>query len=72
MAFFTVLEVAVYLNVTPQTVYNWLQHKQLRSCKAGRKYRITQQQVDDFLLNNTVEKTRNDGKWHNKPKWGDK
>lgn len=45
----TVNQVAERLNVTPDSVYNWLREGKLIGFKAGRLWRVTEQQLQDFL-----------------------
>lgn len=48
---YTLQEVADYLKVSRQTIYNYLAKKKLRASKlAGQKeYRVTEKDLQDFL-----------------------
>lgn len=51
---YTLQEVADYLKVSRQTIYNYVTAKKLRASKlAGqRTYRVTEKDLQDFLKNN--------------------
>ena len=51
---YTLQEVADYLKVSRQTIYNYVTAKKLRASKlAGqRTYRVTEEDLQDFLKNN--------------------
>jgi len=50
--FMTTREVAEFLHVTEQSVYNWLWAGKLKGSKAGDVWRIRRQDVEDFLKPN--------------------
>lgn len=45
----TVKQVADHLQVTPRTVYDWIRQGKLHAYRAGRQYRITDEQLEAFL-----------------------
>lgn len=47
---FTAKESAEYMGMHPETVYRFLQRKELRSVKAGRTYRVKSEWCDAFLM----------------------
>ena len=47
---FTAKESAEYLGMHPETVYRFLQRKELRSVKTGRTYRVKPEWCDAFLM----------------------
>ena len=47
---FTAKEAAEYMGMHPETVYRFLQRKELRSVKAGRTYRVKSEWCDAFLM----------------------
>lgn len=47
---FTAKEAAEYMGMHPETVYRFLQRKELRSVKTGRTYRIKSEWCDAFLM----------------------
>lgn len=46
---FTPKEVSEKLKVSERTVNEWLRNGKLRASKLGRQWRITEQQLNDFL-----------------------
>ncbi len=46
---FTPEQVALLLKVKRATIYGWLRSKSLKSRKAGKLYRITPANIEDFL-----------------------
>ena len=50
---YTLQEVADYLKVSRQTIYNYVTKKKLRAYKLGgqREYRVTDADLQDFLKN---------------------
>lgn len=42
-------EVADYLNVTHQTIYNYIRNGKLKASKIGKEYRITESEVASLL-----------------------
>lgn len=51
---YTLQEVADYLKVSRQTIYNYVTAKKLQASKIGKEYRVTEKELQDFL-----EKGRN-------------
>ena len=49
MKFYKVKELADLLRVHINTVYNWIYSKELPATKIGRGYRVSQEQLDQFL-----------------------
>ena len=47
---FTAKEAAEYMGMHPETVYRFLQRKELRSVKTGRTYRVKSEWCDAFLM----------------------
>lgn len=45
----TVKQVAEKIQVTPRTVYDWIRQGKLQAYRAGRQYRITDEQLEAFL-----------------------
>ncbi len=48
---YTLQEVADILRVTRQTVYNYHTWKWLKATKYGREYRVTEEDLQDFIRN---------------------
>lgn len=46
----TVEEVAAYLRVAPNTVYRWFRSGKLTGIKIGKEWRVSRQELDNFLL----------------------
>lgn len=46
---YTVEQVAEKLSITVRTVYNYIKSGQLKGCKMGKYWRITEDQLRDFL-----------------------
>lgn len=46
---YTLQEVADYLRVTRQTIYNYVTAKKLKAFKAGREYRVTEEELQAFI-----------------------
>jgi len=42
----TVKQVAEKIQVTPRTVYDWIRQGKLQAYRAGRQYRITDEQLE--------------------------
>lgn len=53
----TVKEVAAYLKVSENTVYNYLNRGELNGVKVGRSWRITRASIRDYLTRNTILRT---------------
>lgn len=49
---YTLQEVADYLRVTRQTIYNYVTAKKLKAFKAGREYRVTEEELQAFIKSN--------------------
>lgn len=47
--FLTVNQIAERLDVTPDSVYNWLRSGKLAGFKAGVLWRVTEEQLQAFL-----------------------
>jgi excisionase family DNA binding protein len=47
--YYTIEETAKMLKVVYLTVYRWIQSGKLRALKAGRQYRITKSDLDQFM-----------------------
>ena len=50
---YTLQEVADYLKVTRQTIYNYVTAKKLKAFKTagGKEYRVTESDLQDFIKN---------------------
>ena len=48
---YTLQEVADYLRVSRQTIYNYVTAKKLKASKIGKEYRVTEKDLQDFLKN---------------------
>lgn len=49
---YTLQEVADYLRVTRQTIYNYVTAKKLKASKIGKEYRVTEEDLQAFIKNN--------------------
>lgn len=49
--YYSIDEVATMLKVVYLTVYRWIKAGKLQALKAGKQYRITQNSLDEFLVN---------------------
>ncbi len=47
--YLTTSDVAEMLQVTPETVWNWIRAGKLRAIKIGRGWRITEEDLKAFL-----------------------
>lgn len=47
--FLTPVEVAARLRVTDDTVRNWIRRGQLKATRAGKQYRVTEEDLREFL-----------------------
>ena len=45
----TLEEVAVYLRLTPQTIYKWAQEKRSPAAKLGKEWRFRKSTIDRWL-----------------------
>lgn len=52
---YTVLEVAEILSVTRRTIYNYIDSGQLKAIKIGKYWRITEDNLKNFLDKGTDE-----------------
>lgn len=57
----SVEEIATYLGVSKDTVYNWINKKSMPSHKIGRLWKFKQKEVDDWVRNGGAENS------HKKP-----
>lgn len=46
---YTLREVADYLRVTRQTIYNYVTAKKLKAFKGGKEYRVTEADLQEFI-----------------------
>ena len=51
MKLYTLQEVADVLRVSRQTIYNYVTAKRLKASKIGKEYRVTENDLQDFLKN---------------------
>ncbi len=51
-------ELAEYLKLEKQTLYNWLHQQRLPGIKIGRLWRFDKKRVDEWLASNTIEPKR--------------
>jgi putative molybdopterin biosynthesis protein len=51
MKLYTLQEVADVLRVSRQTIYNYVTAKRLKASKIGKEYRVTEEDLQDFLKN---------------------
>jgi excisionase family DNA binding protein len=49
-----VSELADYLNLDKQTIYNWLHKKKISGIKVGRVWRFDKDAIDKWLKSNIV------------------
>ena len=49
--YYSIKEVANKLKVAYLTVYRWIQSGKLKAVKAGKQYRITQEELNNFITN---------------------
>lgn len=48
-ALMSVEEVAQYLNLSTQTIYNWLHKRRINGIKIGKVWRFDKQEIDSWL-----------------------
>ncbi|MFH1783201.1 MAG: helix-turn-helix domain-containing protein [Candidatus Omnitrophota bacterium] len=48
-------ELARYLKLEKQTIYNWLHQKKISGIKVGHVWRFDRQAIDKWLFSNMVE-----------------
>lgn len=46
---YTLQEVADYLRVSRQTIYNYVTAKRLKASKIGKEYRVTEEDLQAFM-----------------------
>lgn len=51
---YTLKQVAELLQVSKQTIYNYIKAGKLQATKTGKEYRITDEQLEQFVKANTV------------------
>ena len=51
MKLYTLQEVADVLRVSRQTIYNYVTAKRLKASKIGKEYRVTEEDLQDFIKN---------------------
>lgn len=56
MEYLTPQQVADSLQLTVQTVYQWIKDKELPAVRVGRVYRITREDFDKFLADRATVK----------------
>lgn len=49
MTVYKVRELAKMLKVHPNTIFNWIYKGELKTLRVGRDYRITEEQLNQFL-----------------------
>jgi len=59
--YLTPAEVAEVLRVTPEAVQTWCRARRLQAIRAGRRWLITQEAVDQFTGREVEEKTLHNG-----------
>ncbi|MCD4671326.1 MAG: helix-turn-helix domain-containing protein [Anaerolineaceae bacterium] len=57
----TVEEIAVYLNVSNDTIYNWIKNRSMPAHKVGRKWMFKQADVDAWVKSGTAAITKETG-----------
>jgi len=45
----TVDDICIYLSVTKDTVYKWIDHKQMPANKVGRKWMFQKSEIDKWV-----------------------
>lgn len=53
-------EASEVLGVKVGTLYNWVSRQRIKYVKVGRLVRFSHGIIDEFIRNNTVQKTLND------------
>lgn len=48
---YTLQEVADILRLSRQTIYNYVTAKRLKATKYGKEYRVTEEDLQDFIKN---------------------
>ena len=54
-ALMSVEEVAQYLNLSTQTIYNWLHKRRITGIKIGKVWRFDKQEIDSWLKGKKFE-----------------
>ena len=54
----SVKEIAVYLGIKPDTVYKWIQRKELPAHKVGRLWKFRKEEVDEWVVAGTAANSR--------------
>jgi len=50
---YTLEEIVQLLQVTRRTIYNWIKDGKLKAFKAGRKWLVTREALNEFTQNGT-------------------
>lgn len=53
---YTIDEIAELLHITRRTLYTYLKTGKLKAIKVGKYWRVTEENLKDFLSKGTVEK----------------
>lgn len=53
---YTLKQVAELLQVSRQTIYNYIRDGKLQATQTGKEYRVTNEQLEAFINANTVNK----------------
>lgn len=61
-------ELAAYLKLEKQTIYNWLHQKKISGIKVGHVWRFERKAIDEWLKSNVVEAETNYKENRKKPK----
>jgi excisionase family DNA binding protein len=48
-------ELAKYLKLEKQTIYNWLHQKKISGMKVGHVWRFDKKAIDEWLFSNMIE-----------------
>ncbi|WP_339232725.1 helix-turn-helix domain-containing protein [Geobacillus sp. FSL W8-0032] len=56
---YTPKEIAEKLKITSATVINWIKRGDLEALRVGNQWRITQEQLNEFILQKTMNKGEN-------------
>lgn len=48
-------ELAKYLKLEKQTIYNWLHQKKISGMKVGHVWRFDRKAIDEWLFSNMIE-----------------
>ncbi len=51
-------QVALHLNVKPDTVYKWLERKEMPAHKVGRLWRFKISEIDQWVLSGKAQERR--------------